>query len=128
MKFDQHLKENFNGDVWNGSETFIYLRQSLRIGISVHAAMSLLTVLSVAGAVVKVAQAYSAEEVQYAYEVIYDLPQTLASPYCSRYAYTGGTLTGTSTEAQYTTTTTLGCAEIPVCKFLNFDPSNLLNI
>lgn len=118
MKFDQHVKENFNGNVWNGSETFIYLRESLRIVISVQAAMSLLTVLSVAGAVVKVAQAYSAEDVQYAYDVINDLPETLASPYCSGYAVAGLTVTATSTAAEYTTTTTLGCNEVPVCRGL----------
>lgn len=78
--------------------------------------MSLLKVLSVASAFVNVAQAYSAEEVGYAVDIIKDLPEDLASPFCSSYAVgSGETVTATYTSAEYTTTTTLGCDEIPVC-------------
>ncbi|KAH7396908.1 hypothetical protein DE146DRAFT_58225 [Phaeosphaeria sp. MPI-PUGE-AT-0046c] len=76
--------------------------------------MSLLTVLSVASAFVNVAQAYSAEDVGYAVDVLKDLPEDLASPFCSGYAVgSGETVTETYTSAEYTTTTTLGCDEVP---------------
>jgi hypothetical protein len=76
--------------------------------------MSLITVLSLAGAFLNVAQANHDSDVKYALQILNDLPSDLAEPFCSSFGGhedTGATSTYTVTAAPTTTTTTLDCSE-----------------
>jgi hypothetical protein len=76
--------------------------------------MSLVTVLSLAAAFLNVAQANHDSDVEYALQILNDLPKDLAEPFCSSFGGhedAGATSTYTVTAAPTTTTTTLECSE-----------------